>query len=77
MCPSREFWYNLARAQRSLDLFGKSPPDAASPLVSWLSVTEVVFACNPVEFEKKKEREKIFPVPSVLIKITLSQSIGP
>lgn len=41
--------------------------------VSWLSVTEVVLAFNPVAFQ----REWIFPVPSALIKITLSITIGP
>ena len=41
--------------------------------VSWLSVTEVVLAFNPVEVQ----REWIFPVPSTLIKITLSTAIGP
>lgn len=76
MCPSTV--RNLARAHhahRCLILcFGKCRPDAGSlsSHVSWLSVTEVVLAFNPVEFQ----REWIFPVPSTLIKITLSTAIG-
>lgn len=80
MCPSRasdSSVRNLARAHSArgslILLFGKCHWQFVRSHVSWLSVTEVVFAFNPVEVQ----REWIFPVPSALIKITLAAAIGP